>query len=71
MHASFNRDLDLGTDTVGCCHQNRVLEARSLKVEQAAKTADFGVRACPRGGPDHRLDQVDQPVSGVDVDARG
>jgi hypothetical protein len=70
MQARLDRDLDLGADAVGGRNQNRVLEARSLEIEQPAKTADFSVGAGPRGGANQRLDQVDQPVARVDIDAR-
>ena len=46
------------------------LKPARLEVEQAAKAADFGIGAGPRGGAHHRLDQVDQPVAGIDIDAR-
>ena len=45
-------------------------EARALEVEQAAEAADFAVGARPRGRLYQRLDQVDHPVAGVDIDAR-
>ena len=70
MQAGLDRDLDLGADAVGRRHQNRVLETRRLEVEQAAESADFGVRARPGGGADHRLDEVDQAVARIDIDAR-
>ena len=69
MQAGLDRDLDLGADAIGGGDQNRVLEARGLQVEQAAEAADLGIGARARGGADHRLDEVDQPVAGIDVDA--
>jgi hypothetical protein len=47
----------------------RIDKAGGLEVEQAAESADFGVGAGPRGGAHHRLDQVDQAVARVDIDA--
>ena len=70
MQAGVDSDLELGADAVGGGHQHRVLEARRLEVEQAAETADFGIGAGARGGADHRLDEVDQSIAGVDIDAR-
>ncbi len=70
MQPGVDRDLELGSDAVGGRHQNRVLEAGGLEVEQPAKAADLGVGAGPGGGADHRLDHVDQPVARVDIDAR-
>ena len=70
MQAGLDRDLDLGADAVGGGDQDRVLEAGRLEVEQAAEAADLGVGAGPRGGAHHRLDQIDQPVARVDIDAR-
>ncbi len=45
MQAGVDGDLELGADAVGGGHQHRVLEARGLEVEQAAKAADFGIGA--------------------------
>ena len=70
MQAGLDGDLDLGADAVGRRHQHRVLETRRLEVEQAAESADFGVRARPGGGADHRLDEIDQAVARIDIDAR-
>ena len=70
MQSSVDRDLDLGPDPVGRGDQNRVLEARGLQIEQSAKTADFGLGAGARRGTNHRLDQIDQAVSRIDIDAR-
>ena len=70
MQAGLDRDLDLGADAVGRRHQHRVLEARGLEVEQAAESADFGVGAGAGGGAHHRLDEIDQTVARIDIDAR-
>ena len=70
MQAGLDRDLDLGADAVGGGDQDRVLEARGLQVEQPAKPADFRVGAGAGGGANHRLDEVDQAVARIDVDAR-
>ena len=45
MQAGLDGDLDLGPDAVGGGHQDRILEACGLEVEQAAEPADLGVRA--------------------------
>ena len=70
VQAGLDRDLDLGADAIGGRDQNRVLEARGLQIEQAAEPADFGVGAGARGGANHRLDQIDQTIAGIDIDAR-
>ena len=70
MQAGLDRDLDLGADAVGRGDQDRVLEAGGLEVEQPAEAADLGVGAGAGGGAHHRLDQIDQAVAGIDVDAR-
>ena len=70
MQAGLDRDLELGADAVGGGDQNRILEARRLEVEQPAETADLGVGAGAGGGAHHRLDQIDQTIAGVDIDAR-
>ena len=70
MQAGLDGDLDLGADAVGGRHQDRILEARGLEVEQSAEPADFGVGARSGGGANHRLDQIDQTIAGIDIDAR-
>ena len=69
MQAGFDRDLDLGADAIGGRDQNRILEAGGLQIEQSAEPADFGVGTGARGGPNHRLDQIDQPIARIDIDA--
>ncbi len=61
-------DLELGADAVGGGDQDRVLEARPREIEQAAEPADLPIRPRPRGSAHQRLDQVDHPGAGVDVD---
>ena len=70
MQTGLDRDLDLGTDAVGGGHQDRILEAGGLEVEQAAKPADLGIRARTGRRAHHRLDQIDQTIAGIDIDAR-
>ena len=70
MDAGFDRDLELGADAVGRRHQHGVGEAGRLQVEQAAEPADLGIGAGARGGADHRLDEVDQAIARIDVDAQ-
>ena len=70
MDAGFDRDLDLGADAVGGRDQDGILKACRLEVEQPAKTADLGIGAGPGGGAHHRLDEVDQAVARIDIDAR-
>ena len=41
MRAGFNRDLELGPDTVGRGHQDRIGEAQALEVEQGAEFRRF------------------------------
>ena len=70
MQASFDRDLDLGADSIGGRDQHGILEAGRLEVEQPTESADLGVGTGARGGTNHRFDQVDQTIAGVDIDAR-
>ena len=70
MQAGLDRDLHLGADAVGGGDQNRILEARGLEVEQPAKAANLGVSAGTGGRTHHRLDEVDQPIARIDIDAR-
>jgi len=69
MRAGFNRDLELGADTVGRGHQDRIGEAQALEVEQGAESADFCVRSRPRGRANQWLDQLHHAITGIDVDA--
>ena len=69
MPVGLNGDLELGADGVGRRHQDGIGKARTLEVEQAAEAADLGIRAGPRGRPHQRLDQLDQAVAGIDIDA--
>ena len=69
VQAGLDGNLDLGADAIGGRDQNRVLEARRLQIEQSAEPADFGIGAGAGGGANHRLDQVDQTISGIDIDA--
>ena len=69
MQAGFDRNLDLGSDAVGGGDQDGILEAGRLEVKQAAESADLGVGPGPGRGAHHRLDQVDQAVARVDIDA--
>ena len=68
--AALDGDLELGADAVVGRDQDRVDEAGALQVEEAAEAAEIGVRTRPACRPDERLDRLDQPVPGVDVDAR-
>ena len=70
MQAGLDRNLDLGADAIGRGDQHRIVKARRLQIEQSAEPADFGVGAGARGGANHRLDQVDQTIAGIDIDAR-
>ncbi len=70
MQAGFDRDLELGPDTVSGCNQDRILEAHSLEVEHPPEPADFGLGADARGSPDHRFDQIDQTIASVNINAR-
>jgi hypothetical protein len=63
-------DLHLGADAVIGRHQDRVLEAGGLQVEQPAEPTDLGIRPRPAGGTHQRLDRLDHGVAGIDVDAR-
>ena len=70
MQAGLDRYLDLGADPVGRRDQNRILEASGLQIEQSAETANFGLSASPRRGTNHRLDEIDQAIARIDIDAQ-
>src|SRR5690606_28857539 len=67
--ARLNGNLELGADAVIGGNENRVVEARSLQVEQSAKAADFAVGAGAAGRAHERLDLFHQRIAGIDVDA--
>ena len=66
MTAGLDRQLELGADAVVGRDQQRVGIARRLEVEQAAESAELGVRAGPRGRAGERADRLDQRIAGVD-----
>ena len=70
VFAGVDGDLELGADAVVGRYQNRIGEAGSLEIEQAAETADFAIGAWPTGGSHQRLDLLHHEVAGVDIDAR-
>ena len=63
-----DRELEFGADAVGGGHQQGIAEIRALEIEHAAEAADFAVGARPRGRARERLDQIDQPIAGIDID---
>ena len=69
VQAGLDGDLELGSDAVVRRDQDRIPEAGRLQVEQAAEPADLGVGAGARGGAHERLDQIDQTIARVDIDA--
>ncbi|CEG08241.1 hypothetical protein BN961_01655 [Afipia felis] len=69
MDAGLDRDFQLGSDAVRGGDQHRIAKTGPLEVEQAAEAADLGIRAGAGGRANHRLDEVDQPVTGIDINA--
>ena len=68
-NSALDRDSELGADPVVGRDQHGIDEARGLQVEQAAETADLGVRARPTRRAHQRLDRLDHGVSRIDIDA--
>ena len=64
-------DLQLGTDTVRACHENRLVHPAELGSEQPAEGPDIGQHAVSEGALGQPLDPVDHVVASIDVDARG
>jgi len=64
-----NRDLELGADPVGGGDEDRILEPRSLEIEERAETAEARVAAAPRRRLRQRLYRLDERRAGIDVDA--
>ena len=65
----FDRDLDLGADTVGGGDENGIGKTGRLEIEQSAKAADLGIGARARSPAHQGLDQFHQAVTGINVDA--
>src|SRR4030088_2562589 len=70
MQSGLDGDLNLGANAVSGGDQDRVLEAVRLQIEQPAEAADFGIGPGAGGGPYHGLDEIDQTIACIDVDAR-
>ncbi len=70
VNAALDGDFHLGADAVIGGDEDGVGESGGLEVEQPAETADFRVCAAPPRRAHQRLDQIDHPRAGVDVDAR-
>ncbi len=64
-----DRELEFGADAVGGGHQQGIAEIRALEVEHAAEAADLAVGARSRGRAREWLDQIDQPIAGIDIDS--
>ena len=62
-------DLELGADAVGRRHQDRILVARRLEIEERAEAAEPRLRSRARRRLGKRLDRLDQRIAGIDVDA--
>jgi len=69
VDAGVDCDLELGADAIIGRHQQRVVEARGLQIEDAAEATDFGVGARARRGTHQRLDRLDEGIAAADVDA--
>jgi hypothetical protein len=67
--SGIDGDLELGADPVIGCHQDGILEAGPLEVEQRAETAQVGIRAKAARAGSERLDGLHQGIAGIDVDA--
>jgi hypothetical protein len=51
----FDRNLDLGANSIRRRDEHRVAKSGSLEVEQSAEAADLGIGAGARGRPDQGL----------------
>ncbi len=68
--ACAGRQQDLGADPVGARYQNGLPVAVRVEREQAAEWPHAREDLGALGRRRQRLDQLDRPVAGVDVDAR-
>ena len=64
--AGIDRELELGSNPVIGGNQQGILVARRLKIEQAAKASELGVRSGPGGRTGQWPDRLDQGISGID-----
>lgn len=69
VNAYFHCYPELRANAIRSTDQNRVLVARRLEVEDAAKASDLCVRARSAGCTDERFNGFNKGVSGVDGDA--
>ena len=69
MEVGVDGDLQLGADAIVCGHEDRVLEACGLQVEEAAETADLAVGAGAARRADGGLDLLHEKIAGVDIHA--
>ena len=67
--AGLDRELQLGADAVRGGDDDGVGEARGREVEQGGEPADAAHPARARGRPRERLNELDQRLTGVDIDA--
>jgi hypothetical protein len=68
--AAGDGDLQLRADAVGSSDQDRVLEPRFFEIKQSPEPADVIDDAGASRRPCERLDRIDQPFTGIDIDTR-
>ena len=64
------RDLELGADAVGAGDEHRLPVLLHVEREEPAEAADPGEDLRPEGGAGMGLDELDEAIALVDVDAR-
>ena len=64
MSPGFNRQFQLGPNSIGCRNQQRILETGGFWIEETAKAADFGIGSGAGGGTDQRRNGADQRIAG-------
>ena len=62
----FDRELELGADAIVGGDEQRVGIAGCLEVEEAAESAEFGIRTGPRGRAREGSDRLHQRIAGLD-----
>src|SRR5271166_1407770 len=70
VQSGLDGQLQLGAHPVGGGNQDRVGEARRLRVEQGTEAAQPTQHAGAAGGPCQRLDRLHQRLARIDIDAR-
>jgi len=68
VNSAVDSQLQLGANTVGTAHKDRILVTSGLQVKDSTETANLDVSTSTLGGPYQRLDRIDESISSVNRD---